>query len=449
MVLFQDSIFLHYGSYAGNSTDHYRLINFQLLTKSTSQKLLIIGLVWPEPESSAAGSRMMQLINIFKHQDWTIAFVSPSRERKHSEDLRALGISVDHLSPNKEETGRVIQKYAPDVVLFDRFMIEEQFGWRVAAVCPEALRILDTEDLHFLRKARQKALTHGQYYTEADLYTSTTKREIASILRCDITLLISEVEKELLCDQFKINEEQLWYLPFLIDPVEETKFLDFPKFRERRDFVFVGNFLHPPNYDAVLYLKTEIWPLIRKYDSGLKMFVYGAYPSQKVVQLENKKEGFYVRGRIDNLGQLLRNSRILLAPLRFGAGLKGKFVDAMQNGLPAVTTAIGAEGLCGDEDFGGAIAETPEEIAKAALDLYYNEIAWTQAQKNGQVILNSRFKRDSFTDDFEGKISSWRDNLDNKRRENFLGAVLMHHRQQSTKYLSRWIEAKNKLSKEG
>lgn len=409
------------------------------------QHLLIIGFNFPEPQSSAAGSRMMQLIQLFQDKSWEITFASPAQNTEFSVDLEEYGIAVKSIKPNNEKAGSLLKNINPDVVLFDRFMIEEQFGWRVAEVCPDALRILDTEDLHFLRRARHNAVKDGKKISEADLYTETAKREIASILRCDFSLIISQVEHKILREKFKIHEGQLLYLPFLTENLNEKDLVRLPVYEKRQDFMFIGNYLHAPNYDAVLYLKTKIWPLIHEILPQSEMHIYGAYAQQKVKQLENKRQKFIVRGRATDLQTVFQNHKILLAPLRFGAGLKGKFIDAMQNGTPSITTPIGAEGISGALPFNGFITENPKDIAQAAVKLYQNEQEWETAQTNGMHLINSRFDKHTFSKLFMEKLIDWQKNIKTYRQQYFLGALLMHHRQQSTKYMARWIEAKNKI----
>ena len=120
------------------------------------KKLLIIGFVWPEPKSSAAGGRMMQLISIFKENGFEITFASAAQDSDFMIDLAEFGVIKRSIELNSSSFDDFIKELNPDVVLFDRFMIEEQFGWRVIENCPKAIRILDTEDLHFLRKARER-----------------------------------------------------------------------------------------------------------------------------------------------------------------------------------------------------------------------------------------------------------------------------------------------------
>jgi glycosyltransferase involved in cell wall biosynthesis len=408
------------------------------------QQLLIIGFVWPEPNSSGAGTRMLQLIELFLKQGWKITFASAASDSEFMFDVTSLGVEKVAIAINDSGFDEFVKALNPTIVLFDRFMVEEQFGWRVAEQCPNALRVLDTIDLHSLRIARQKATKEQADFHLDDLYSDTAKREIASILRCDISLLISEVEMELLQKHYKIDRSLLYYLPFLVDAIDQESIQSWLDFEERKDFIFIGNFLHEPNWNAVQYLKESIWPLIRKELSEASMQIYGAYPSQKVLQLHNPKERFLVLGRAKNAFDVVSKARVVLAPLRFGAGAKGKLIEAMQCGTPSVTTAIGAESMNGDLAWSGSIADDPEAIAKAAVVLNQDQNLWCQAQQNGVVIVNQRYERSLFENDFIAHLLSVKNNLAPHRNANFMGAILLHHTTASTKYMSRWIEAKNK-----
>ncbi|NEV93962.1 glycosyltransferase family 4 protein [Psychroflexus sp. YR1-1] len=409
-------------------------------------KLLIIGFVWPEPTSSAAGSRMMQIIDLFLKRKFDIIYASPAGFSENAENLEQLGVTQKQIQVNNSDFDEYLKALQPTHVLFDRFMMEEQFGWRVAEHCPEALRILDTEDLHFLRKARQQAYKDKKSFKKKYLYTDIAKREIASILRSDLSLIISKSEMSLLVQEFKINKSLLLYLPFLLKPLKDKDIENLPGFEERRHFISIGNFLHAPNWDKTLFLKEEIWPLIKKELPEAELHVYGAYTSQKVEQLHNAKQGFLIKGRAPNAIEAIKQARVLLGPLRFGAGLKGKFIDAMQAGTPSITTTVGAEGICGDLPWCGEIANTPEEIARQAILLYKMPKRWNIGQKNGFKIINRRFQRRVFAANFFKRLKKLETDVHVHRQQNFVGQILMHHTTQSTKYMSMWIESKNKTS---
>lgn len=409
------------------------------------QSLLIIGFVWPEPNSSAAGGRMMQLISLFQKQGFKITFASAAQDSDFMIDLSAYHVDKKAIVLNSASFDSFVKALNPTIVLFDRFMIEEQFGWRVIENCPDAIRILDTEDLHSLRLARQKAFKENRKFITQDLFTEeVSKREIASILRCDLSLMISEYEVELLTTTFKIDMSLLLYLPLLLELDAIPNLNLVPSFQNRRDFIFIGNFLHEPNWNAVQYLKETIWPLIKKQFPDAILNIYGAYPSQKVLQLNTVKEGFLIRSRADDAQDVVKRARVVLAPLRFGAGIKGKLLEAMQCGTPTVTTVIGAESMQGDLSWNGFVTDDPEVFASKAVQLYQNEKIWLGAQENGFEIIKQRYLRTLFEAEFNKQIQSLQDNLRQHRLNNFMGALLQHHTLKSTKYMSKWIEEKNK-----
>ena len=164
-----------------------------------SPQLLIIGMVWPEPKSSAAGTRMLQLISLFQEQNYEVTFASAAQESDFSYNLKSIGVKTQKIKLNCASFDEFVRYLNPEIVLFDRYIIEEQFGWRILENCPNSIRILDSEDLHCLRLERQNAIKKNLKFEISDLLVSDfAKREIASIYRCDLTLIVSEFEMEIL-----------------------------------------------------------------------------------------------------------------------------------------------------------------------------------------------------------------------------------------------------------
>ena len=195
-------------------------------------KLLIISSVWVEPNSSAAGSRMLQLIRFFQSQNYTIVYASTASESEFSFDLADLGITTQFIKLNDSTFDDFLQKNQPNMVLFDRFMVEEQFGWRVFNVLPMAIKILDTEDLHCLRIARQEAIKKNKSFETLDFNSDMSKREIAAIFRCDLSLMVSDYEMHLLQTVFQVPKSILFYLPIWIEKFASDK----PDFQAKKDF---------------------------------------------------------------------------------------------------------------------------------------------------------------------------------------------------------------------
>jgi len=406
------------------------------------KKVLVIGYVYPEPNSSAAGTHILSIMRRFKKENWLVEFATPAQESEHAVDLESEGISSMPITLNCESFDAYIATLQPDIVLFDRFMMEEQFGWRVEKNSPNALKILDTEDLQCLRNARHQAHKSKREFTKADLFSDLAKREIASILRCDLSLVISTYEMQLLEETFNVDKALLHHLPFMVDLENIPKVTK--SFEAREHFMTIGNFRHAPNWDVVLHLK-ELWTEIRKQLPKAKLHIYGSYPPPKAMQLHSPKTGFHIKGWADNAFEVMENARVCLAPIRFGAGIKGKLLDAMICQTPSVTTSIGSEGMHRDEPWGGVVVDENEKFIEACVKLYENKILWETSQKNGTEILHRYYDAEKLGNELMEKIETVEKDLEEHRLNNFTGAMLKHHSMQSTKYMSQWIELKNKI----
>ncbi|WP_086968071.1 glycosyltransferase [Vibrio coralliirubri] len=407
------------------------------------KKVLAIGYVWPEPNSSAAGSHMMSLLRLFKRQGWSVEFATPAQETEHMIDLSEEGITSQSIQLNCDSFDDYIEELQPNVVMFDRFMMEEQFGWRVEKVCPNAFKLLDTEDLQFLRNARHEAVKKETELTKAHLYSDLAKREIAAILRCDLSLIISSYEMELLQSEFNIDPKLLHHLPFMVDLntlPESTK-----SFEERKHFMTIGNFRHAPNWDAVLQLQ-KIWPKIRKQLPDTELHIYGSYPPPKATALHNPKTGFHIKGWAKDAQEVMEQARVCVAPLRFGAGIKGKLLDAMKLQTPNVTSEIGSEGMLpqGYLQWPGAVADDIDAFVEQAVALYKDEEKWLKAQSQCHSILEAHYEQNQLGDKLIERLIALESELESHRLDNFFGSMLKHHSMASTKYMSQWIAEKNK-----
>ena len=418
--------------------------------------MLIIGYVWPEPGSSAASGHVMQLIDCFLEQGWQITFASAAAPGEHKADLAALGIAQAAIELNSGSFDNFVSELQPDVVLFDQFLMEEQFGWRVEKHCPAALRVLETCDLQSMRHSRHQMLKdllksagpvdYSELFGTPDerlfarmAVTDLAQRELASFYRCDLNLVVSDVEIDFLTDQFKVPPNLLHWCPLMLRnlPTSGTGF------DEREHFLSIGNFRHAPNWDAVLWLKTTLWPLIRQQMPSAQLHIYGAYTPPKATALHNAAQGFHIMDRAEDALVVMSAARVSLAPVRFGAGIKGKVLDAMLCGTPTVTTPIGAEAMHGGLPFAGAIASDAQTLADQAVRLYRDQTHWQQAQNAGWKILEARFAHQQHCTTLIERINHLRQHLEAHRTANFTGAMLRHHQHKSTQYMAQWIEAKN------
>lgn len=395
-------------------------------------RCLLIGKVWPEPSSTAAGRRTLDVINALILAGWEVHFASPAQIGQHACDLNSLGVTTHTVQVNDSRFDSWIAELRPETVIFDRFMTEEQFGWRVAGHCPEAMRVLDTSDLHCLRIAREQQLKQGG---PLELKNEIALREIAAIFRSDLTLMISEFEMEILRREFSVSDELLAYWPFAVDPSDETS-----GYHDREHFILIGSFMHPPNLDAARWCKEQIWPLIRAQVQDAELHCYGSYGERYCAELDAPDHGIRFMGRAEDALATMQKYRLNLAPLRYGAGLKGKVFDGFQTGTPTVMTAIAAEGI---HEGGDCQAYDAAAFACEAARIYADKDLWQERQRFEAVICREKFDPGFWMPRLPKILTDSSEALAGRREANFVGQMLRHHQHRSTEFMSRWIEAKN------
>lgn len=403
---------------------------------SQAQQAVFFVNVWPEPLSSAAGLRTRELAVFLQRQGYEVIGVSSGPASDYSAQWEKLGVKTWSCDPNLSKTTEQLQVLRPELIIYDRFYIEEQFGWRARELWPEALHIVDSIDVHCLRRAREKVLAQKLSWPELlnpgdELLGEDMLRELASFHRADVTLVVSSFEAEWL-QKRGLEAERILWLPFGATAEKKLK----PK-RDRRGFCFLGNFLHAPNMDAVNWLVKELWPALRERLPSAELHLYGAYPPSSVSHHKGKS-GIYLHGFVEDHRAAIAQHEVMLAPLRFGAGIKGKILEAWAVGTPVLGTPIAFEGMCESHpEFLDA-----ESFVAEALRLQ-EPSTWQEGVNFGLRALEKIYTPDilfaRWNDYLNGafvKLPQWRGSL--------TGRMLRHHGAQSTKYLSRWIEEKNK-----
>mmetsp|Transcript_20285 Transcript_20285/g.58237 ORF Transcript_20285/g.58237 Transcript_20285/m.58237 type:complete len:494 (+) Transcript_20285:27-1508(+) len=464
--------------------------------------------LWPEPSSSAAGVRTSNLLQHFASES-SLLFDSvhygcgapkPSTltEYAHLHSLSTdYGIEMHDIPPNKSDGIKdMLSKDFPAlrVVLFDRYFSEEAYSFHFRQLKPTVLRILDMQDFHALRLARQKLVETSSkndnghwmdddltdrlmacvpdYGNSADELQHSKKRkkgknasdillrELASIHRSDLTLVCSREEFDMLTEVFSIDPSKLCLAPFFSEENAISYESPAHQFDQRKDFCVLGGLRHPPNVDSVKWLKSEIWPKISDQVPDAKVHVWGSYAPQHIMELNDPKKGFLVHGKLDSLSQELSTRRVLLAPLRFGAGIKGKIVDAWEHGTPVVTTPIGAEGTTMSRDclksctarsgqitiddtgWGGLVATDADAIARCAVRLYKDQSLWDEARTNSRRLLRIKFNKQKNLSAVSNAVEEALLNRTERRSKDHIGYLLWHQSMRATEYFSRWIELK-------
>jgi glycosyltransferase involved in cell wall biosynthesis len=401
--------------------------------------LLVIGHVWPESKTTAAGRRMLQLLKGARSFFKEIIFVSPAQKSEFSDSLHSFVDYEISISLNDSNFDISLKDWNPNVVIYDRFLVEEQFGWRVQKNCPKAIQILDTEDLHSLRISREKAYKKSIEWTpNLWMQDDVFNREMAALSRVDYSLLISRFEIQLLKENIPfIPSESFLYLPFCEENSELKQGLPFS---ERKDIVTIGNLHHSPNIQSVEYIYNILWPKIHKALPNVHMKIYGPYAPERIKQLHKPEKNFHILGRAESVEEVFTNAKLCLAPLWFGAGIKGKLMEAMLYGLPSVTTPIGAESMVDfPNEWGGVISDDSEKIIESVINLYTQQDHWDEAQKLGF----KNFKKQFQTEGQIQKLFTEILNNPHPKKTNFQ-KLLNFHSNKHYQYFSRWIEGKEK-----
>ena len=403
--------------------------------------LLVVVNQWPEPTSTAAGQHLIQVLESLVPvvNSIVIGHTADKTDRSYVFDSNA--ITSRRIFINDSEFDSFLIDFAPQIVLFDRFTLEEQFGWRVSECCPDAMRILNTEDLHGLRAAREEALINNIDWRDCVLSNPTLLRELASLYRSDLTLVISEFEIDFL-KGLGVPSRLICYVPFGLETANLIASRNLKTFEERKDLIFIGNFLHKPNVDAINFFVDNLWPGIKSVLSDVQCHIYGAYWAK--FNQPNLIKDIIWHGAIDSTEAVLNQSKVNLVPLRFGAGLKGKVLEAMFHGTPSVISEIGAEGVFGTIKSEPLKASNWDDFVDKVILLYRDEKQWKLAQEIGFEVVRTRFDKSVVFQDFIEHMSQVYDNLESHRKLNVIGAMLQRNEHQSTKYMAKWIEEKNR-----
>jgi len=281
-----------------------------------------------------------------------------------------------------------------DLVVVSRHYILDPIIKTLRRYCPNARIAFDTVDLHFLREERQAELDGNASMKAAA--ERTRKAELGLIRASDITLVVSPVEKKLLLDLVLDADIRVLSNIHSIHGCQQP-------WAARRDMMFVGGFQHPPNIDAAEWLIDEIFPLIRTDIPDIKLHLIGSRMPDKL--RERAGEGIIIHGFVEDLTPYLNGCRISLAPLRYGAGVKGKVNQAMAWGMPVVATACAAEGMFLKDGQDVLLAENAAEFASQVARAYSEEAVWQKLSQGGLANVEQYFSRQAAGDVVEGLLS--------------------------------------------
>jgi glycosyltransferase involved in cell wall biosynthesis len=350
-----------------------------------AKRILVIDWKPPTPDRDSGSYRMSRILFCLRDAGLEVDFIGdrPAEGPQYAEQLENRRINV---IIGREAAIRHLAELGADfkLALLARPEVFERYAPVVRAFAPNARILYDTVDLHWVRIARSVA--NASSPVEAESLRERSRRykriELANARSADITLAISEEEKRTILEEEpgldvrtlpNIHEIANWRVPFV----------------ERRDLFFIGGFDHEPNVDAVRYFVAEVMPLVTRLLPEARFHIVGSNMPPIIRDLASSQ--VVPVGYVEDVEPYFAQSRLFVAPLRHGAGMKGKVGQSLSFGLPVVTTPIGAEGIGLVDGESALIRDDAEGLAAAIAGLYTDEALWNRLAENGRELIRQRF----------------------------------------------------------
>lgn len=365
------------------SSEEDKAVPAALERGSGRPRLLILDHRLPTPDRDAGSVRMMHLIELLQAEDVDVTFVPENLQslEPYSTELRLRGVELI-TAPLYASIGDFLEQAAPrfDLAMVSRFHIAEDFLGLLRQHFGERKVLFDTVDLQSLREMRLARLDADP---EALRRASEVRdREFAVARLADAVIVVSEFEQELL--RKELPEVPTHLLSIVHDmPGRGSGFL------KRRDLFFVGGFEHPPNVDAATWFVHEVLPLIHRRLPKLRLSLIGSNPTPEVEALASDR--VTVTGFVPDMEPYLESCRLSVAPLRYGAGVKGKVNQSLAHGLPCVMTSIAAEGMYLEHGKSAMIADSAADFAAAVVKAYRSPWLWHRLSRRGLAAVRERF----------------------------------------------------------
>jgi len=352
------------------------------------KQILIVDAQTPRPDHDSGSLRLLNLMRLLREEGAHVVFLPADRHRvePYASQLQAIGVETWY-RPYLSRIPAWLREHGPrfDAAMVSRHYVAREFLPLLRACAPQARLLFDTVDLHYLRERRGAEVEGSTSLARAAERTRTL--ELAAIAKADITLVVSETERALLGqDAPNARVEILSNLHRIAGSGRS--------FAERRDLVFVGGFRHPPNVDAVRWFVGEIWPRIHAHLPEATFHCIGSHTPPEIEALA-AIPGVRIHGHVADLDPYMDGCRIAVAPLRYGAGVKGKVNLSMAHGQPVVATACAVEGMHLREGEDVLVANQPQAFADAVLRAYADETLWQRLSGNGLDSVTAHFSLDA------------------------------------------------------
>ncbi|UPG95365.1 glycosyltransferase [Luteibacter aegosomatissinici] len=352
--------------------------------------VLVVDISTPDASRDSGSVRLIAMMRLLVAEGWHVVF-APDDGRASERDITALGsLGVEVAArPWHASVPAWIGAHGDDLhaVVLCRHPVAMQYASFVRKQVPGAKIIFDTVDLHFLREERA-----AEQAASASLsrHAQTTRRqELDLIASSDATFVVSAFERDLLTSL--VPSAHVLLLSNIHEAVGRTK-----GYAGRRDLLFIGGHGHPPNADAMQWMAGDILPALRRIDPSIRIFVAGDVPDDVKASLSSA--GLDMLGRIDDLEPLMAQCLASIAPLRFGAGVKGKVNMAMSHGLPVIGSPVATEGMQLANGVDVLVAHAPDDYAMAYRRLASDEALWLALSAHGLENIRNHFSANAARD---------------------------------------------------
>jgi glycosyltransferase involved in cell wall biosynthesis len=350
-------------------------------------RVLIIDACIPTPDQDSGSVRMVNLMRVLVDLGWKVSFMPENRlaVAGYTAPLQQLGVEVLY-APHAADAPAWLRENgaALDAVILSRHYVASVFLPLVREYARRARVIFDTVDLHYLREQRAAQLEGSA--TLAARARHTRELELRMVRECDVTVVVSPVEQQLLRHEVPGARIEV------LSNVHEIAGLRAP-FADRRDIWFIGGFQHPPNVDAAQWFLQEVWPKIEIALPQVRFHVVGSRMPAELRALADER--VEIHGFVENLDRFLDGCRLSVAPLRYGAGVKGKVNMAMAHGQPVVATPMAVEGMHVVSGTDVLVAEDAGAFAAAVVRAYTDEVLWHELSRNGLANVARHFSFDA------------------------------------------------------
>jgi len=347
-------------------------------------QVLVIDALLPQPDRDSGSLRMFNLLRLLRDEGAHAVFLAlnPAYEEASVRALQHLGVETWH-APYCGSMPDFLRSHGArfDVVMLSRHYVATPLLPLVRRHAPQARIVFDTVDLHGLRE--QRAADLGNDAVLRRTARATTKAELAVAAVADATVVVSAYERDWLRERLPDARVEV------LSNLHEVRGPGLP-FAQRHDLVFVGGFRHPPNVDAVLWFANAVFPRVRSRLPDVRFHCIGGDCPPEILAL-SALDGVVVHGHVPDIAPYMDGARVALAPLRYGAGVKGKVNLSMAHGQPVVATSCAVEGMHLQDRHDVLVADDAAGFADRVVELYRDEALWNRLSANGLDNVRTHF----------------------------------------------------------